>query len=456
MILQDRPSQTGLIISVAFALLMSKIDSSIVNISLPVISKDFNITTSEASWIIISYLLILTCTMMLFGKLYDMVNTKRFFIAGYIVFIAGSLLCGLSINLRMLVISRVVQALGGAVLNIGAYVMVSRFLPENRFGWAFGILTAVNAIGVSIGAPIGGFITVHLSWQWIFFINIPIGLAAILQVLKSIPNETAHTKNPIKIDYAGAILSMLALLSLLIALNLGDELGWFSLPIILLFLGFAVFAFIFIVIEKQSPDPLVHLSFFRDKGFLFTLSATVTALMILSGTSFLMPFYLESIMGLTADKVGLFILVYTGVFAVVSSLLAGRLSDKIVPARICAAAISSAAFASLFFSFTLSLSGYIFIIIFFVWLGTSLGFFMPSNNNQVMRHAKPETEGEISGLLSTSVNLSFTFGVCIFETIYSHSNNILHGFRNAFIFGFIACTAAMFLSFASIKSKSSR
>lgn len=451
-ILQDRSSQTGLIISVSFALLMSKIDSSIVNISLPVISRDFHITTGEASWIIISYLLVLTCTLLLFGKICDLVNIKKFFIAGYAAFVAGSLFCGLSVNLPMLVASRVIQALGGAVLNIGAYAIVSKFLPVDRLGRAFGILTAVNAVGVSIGAPIGGFITAHFSWQWIFFINIPIGCVAILQVLKAVPADAPGEKRKAKIDFTGAALSMLALLSLLMALNLGNELGWFSLPIILFFLGFAVFAFLFILIEKRISEPLVHLSLFRDRGFLFTLSATVTALMILSGTSFLMPFYLEQVMGMTADKVGLFILIFTGIFAIVSSLFAGKLSDRVMPAKICAAAIFSVALSSLFFSFTLALSGYIFVVIFFVWMGVSLGFFMPSNNSQVMHKAKQETKGEISGLLNTSVNLGLTLGICIFETICSQSGNMLHGFRNAFVFGSVSCAAAMVLSLASIKA----
>lgn len=431
---------------------MSKIDSSIVNISLPVISRDFHITTGEASWIIISYLLVLTCTLLLFGKICDLVNIKKFFIAGYAAFVAGSLFCGLSVNLPMLVASRVIQALGGAVLNIGAYAIVSKFLPVDRLGRAFGILTAVNAVGVSIGAPIGGFITAHFSWQWIFFINIPIGCVAILQVLKAVPADAPGEKRKAKIDFTGAALSMLALLSLLMALNLGNELGWFSLPIILFFLGFAVFAFLFILIEKRISEPLVHLSLFRDRGFLFTLSATVTALMILSGTSFLMPFYLEQVMGMTADKVGLFILIFTGIFAIVSSLFAGKLSDRVMPAKICAAAIFSVALSSLFFSFTLALSGYIFVVIFFVWMGVSLGFFMPSNNSQVMHKAKQETKGEISGLLNTSVNLGLTLGICIFETICSQSGNMLHGFRNAFVFGSVSCAAAMVLSLASIKA----
>lgn len=455
MILQDRSSQTRLIVSVAFALLMSKIDSSIVNISLPVISNDFQITTGEASWIIISYLFILTCTLLVFGKICDVVNIKKFFIIGYIAFVGGSLFCGLSPNLPMLVASRVFQALGGAILNIAAYAIISKFLPENRLGWAFGILTAVNAIGVSIGAPLGGFITVHLSWRWIFFINIPIGVVAIIQALKAVPGEAAEARKTVKIDYAGASLSMLALLCLLTALNLGGELGWFSLKIILLFAGFLVFAFLFIFMEKRSPEPLVHLNLFKDKGFMFTLSATVTALMILTGTSFLMPFYLETVIGMTADKVGLFLLIFTGIFAIISSFFAGKLSDRIMPAKICAVSIFSVALASLFFALTLDRSSFIFITISFLWMGASLGFFMPSNNNQVMRKANTETKGEISGLLNTSVNLSFTLGICIFETIYSHQSNILTGFRNAYIFGFIACTAAMILSLASIKARRS-
>lgn len=456
MVLEDRSSQVGLIAGVAFALLMSKIDSSIVNISLPVISRDFHITTGEASWIIISYLLILTCTLLLFGKICDLVNVKKFFITGYVVFVAGSLFCGLSANLPMLVASRVIQALGGAVLNIGAYAIVSKFLPPGRLGWAFGILTAVNAVGVSIGAPIGGFITVHLSWQWIFFINIPIGCVAILQVIRAVPKDTTEAQRRAGIDYLGAVLSMLSLLSFLMALNLGSELGWLSVPIVLLFLGFVVFAFFFIFVEKRVAEPLVHLSIFADRGFLFTICATVTALMILSGIGFLMPFYLELVKGMTADKVGLFILVFTGIFAIVSSAFAGKLSDRIMPAKICAVAVFSVALASLFFSSIVGAPGYVYVTIFFVWMGASLGFFMPSNNNQVMRKATSETKGEISGLLNTSVNLSFTLGICIFETIYSLNTNILHGFRNAFIFGAITCGVAMVLSLASIKAKTAR
>lgn len=454
MILEKRSSQIALIVSVSFALLMSKIDSSIVNISLPVISREFGITTSEASWVIISYLLILTCTLLLFGKICDLINIKRFFIAGYGIFVLGSLFCGLSPNLPTLVASRVVQALGGAVLNIGAYAIISRFLPRTGIGWAFGILTAVNSAGVSIGAPLGGFITVHLSWKWIFFINIPIGIAAIFQVIKAVPNDDAKRER-VRIDYTGAALSMLSLLSLLMALNLGSELGWFSVPIVLFFVGFLVFGFLFLFTEKRVGEPLVHLEIFADRGFLLTICATVTALMVLSGTGFVMPFYLELVKGMTADKVGLFILIFTSVFAIVSSVFAGRLSDKIMPAKICAAAIFSVALSSLFLALILGAPGYAWLIVSLVWMGASLGFFMPSNNNQVMGHATPKTQGEISGILNTSINLSFTLGICIFETIFSLQKSVLIGSRNAYIFGCASCFAAMLFSLASVRARRS-
>jgi MFS family permease len=246
LIVIDPAKQRWIIYSIAFAAFMVMLDNYIVNISLPAISKSFNVGIDGVSWIVIVYLLILTSAIPFFGKLGDRVGLIKLFIAGYLVFISGSLLCGLSSSLYMLIFSRFVQAIGGAVLYTVPSAIITRFLPPEKRGYSFGILATAAAVGFAMGSPLGGLITANFGWQWVFLINIPIGISAIIIVLKKFPREKEISLIREKFDILGVFYCFFWLITLMFSLNMGRKFGWTSPLIVGSFAASLVFLILFI------------------------------------------------------------------------------------------------------------------------------------------------------------------------------------------------------------------
>ncbi|MGA2405086.1 MAG: DHA2 family efflux MFS transporter permease subunit [Syntrophobacteraceae bacterium] len=462
---REAPGYWGIAGSVAFAAFMTKLDTYIVNITLPTIARYFNVGTSEASHTIIAYLVVGTSTLLFFGRLGDKVGLRKIFLWGYGLFTVGSLLCAASCSIIMLVGSRLIQGLGGAMLISSGYAIIAKFIPANKTGWAFGILSTSAMLGVIIGAPLGGFINGYLSWHWIFLINIPVGIMAIIAALRALPggSEAASPDSGLNQgnDVPGTLLSFLGLSALLYALTTGQEWGWTS-PVTggLLFLSFLVIV-AFLIWEKCCICPLIDFALFRNSRFACATMAAFFGYMLMGGNAFLMPFYLELAKGLNTVSVGLLLLV-NSVASLVLGLIAGRLSDRISPSFLTTVAMASAALSSYFFSGCLKFPGLVPVVVFLAWFGVSYGVFVSPNNNQAMS-ALPENEsGMGSGVFNTVNTLGLAFGVTLLELILSqavphggasletHLNlgkisagDFLGGFEKAYLFGAIMCMAAL-------------
>jgi predicted MFS family arabinose efflux permease len=356
-----------------------------------------------------------------------------------------------------------------------SFAIISKFIPADRLGWAFGITSTSSALGVATGAPVGGLVTGYLSWHWVFFINIPVGIAAIFIAVKMIPDDSivksgdAQKGQKKSFDIPGAIFSFIGLVALLYVMNSGRKLGWSS-PVILLSIAVvAVFLSAFIIREKRCSAPLLNLSFFRNPAFTFALLATFTAFMLIAGNAFLLPFYLQVLKGLSAPQTGMVLLTYSLIYVFLSSP-AGRLADKVNPTSLCTIAMISAAACTFTFSLTLPLQGLTPVFIFLAWLGLSYVIFFSPNNAQVMRLAPQGNQGVTSGLFNTVTNLAMVFGVCTFEVIFSASTPAITkginasgttlpremltgGFQNAYIFGGVLCVAGMIFSLLTRSTK---
>ncbi|MDD5170941.1 MAG: DHA2 family efflux MFS transporter permease subunit, partial [Syntrophales bacterium] len=385
---QDK-NQRLIVFSVAMAVFMVRLDGYIVNISLPTISRYFQVDVGEVSWVVISYLLIMTSSMLIFGKLADKIGLKRIFMGGYVVFTAGSLLCGLSPSIYFLDISRALQGTGSAMMVTSAFAIISRYLPAEQTGWAFGICSFANSLGIMIGAPLGGLITSYLSWNWIFLVNIPVGIVALFIAGRALPYEIKARPDNLRFDWAGSVLSIIALSLFVFSLSMGNEMGWTSSPI-LCASGSSLLAFMaFIRQESAHPDPILDFSMFKKRNFAFAIMTTLLAVMLLSGGNFLLPFYLEIVKGLKSDLVGGVILIYSIVYMPIG-LFSGRLSDRINPVIICSSAILLTAISCGAFASTLSLSGLLPPILFLVLLAVAYGFFFAANHHLVMSLAPVE------------------------------------------------------------------
>lgn len=457
----------GIAASVAFAAFMTKLDTYIVNITLPTIARYFNVGTSEASHTVIAYLVVGTSTLLLFGRLGDRFGLRKIFLWGYGIFTVGSFLCAVSCSIFMLVGSRLVQGLGGAMLISSGYAIIPKFLPSDRTGWAFGILSTSAMLGVIVGAPLGGFINGYLSWHWIFLLNVPVGVVAIVAAMKSVPGEVEKPlpeTRPGGNDIPGTLLSFIGLSILLYALTTGEEWGWTSPVMFSLFVAAFLLILAFIIWEKLCSSPLLDFGLFRNTRFACATLAAFFGYMLMGGNSFLMPFYLELVKGLNTVSVGLLLLI-NSVASLVLGFTAGRLSDKIPASFLTTFAMLLAVSSSLFFVVYLKTPGLVPVVVFLAWFGVAFGMFVSPNNNQAMSAMPEDERGMGSGVFNTVNTLGLAFGVALLELILARSVpyggtslesrlgsgtisalDFTGGFEKAYLFGAAMCLAALVCS----------
>ncbi|MBP7864308.1 MAG: MFS transporter [Acidobacteria bacterium] len=416
----QRSEHLPTIVMVCFASFMATLDAYIVNVSLPAIAQGFRASMSDVSRVILCYMLSLSSTTLVFGKLSDRLGARRLLLLGFAVFGGASLLCGIAPTLLSLIGARFVQGFGAAMIIISGYAALSKFLPETLRGWAFGLVSTSAALGVAVGAPLGGVVTGYLSWHWIFLINIPIGGMAILAGRRFLPDDsreaTAREREPF--DYPGALFSFLAILGLVYALNNGTEHGWGSPPILTAFGIALVFLFLFLRRETRCPAPLLKLSLFAIRRLDVALIAFMAATMVIAGNNFLMPFFLEYGKGLPPQQTGFVLMIYSVALMLVGPL-AGRLSDRLPPTVLCTLGMASASGACLFFALDLQTPGLGSALVFLAWQGASLALFLSPNANHVMRLAPAGEQGSTSGVFNLFSRLGMILGVCLFESIFT-------------------------------------
>ena len=419
---QKRSKQVGIIISGSLAGFMVLLDNNIVNISLPNIASSFNISTSTVVQIVLIYLLMLSSSMIIFGKLADKYGVKKVFISGFIVFTASSLLCGLAPNYPLLLSARGLQALGGSMLFATALALVTKFIPANRRGWAFGIFAPVSALGLLIGNPLGGLITGMLDWQWIFFVNIPIGILAIIFALRTIPADHPRvvSKKRVRFDYVGSFLSFAGLALLVYFLSKGRMLGWTSTMTLTGLLVSILLLVAFVFWEKRVKEPILDLSIFRNRSFSFAILASIFGFGLMAGSNVLLPFYLIYGLKIDVTHAGFILMTFAVVFSL-SSMVTGRLSDRVSKVRLTILGMLLAIGSCIAFALLLPQLHLGILFGFMILLGISYALFITPNNNQVMSIAPAEKQAISTSVFKLSTNMGQMFGLIIMEMIFSLS-----------------------------------
>jgi EmrB/QacA subfamily drug resistance transporter len=460
------PARQRLILACAtISVFMCTLDSSIVNIAMPAISRDLHVDTGLVSRISLVYLLMLTGTILLCGRLGDRFGLSRVYQAGLVIFTIGSLLCGLSRSIDALIASRCVQALGGAVMYAITPALVPRYLPPTSRGFAFGLITTAAGLGISTGAVVGGFIVAHFHWSWIFLINIPVGVIAVILVRLVLP-PSPGIRDGTSFDWPGVVLLFLGLTTFLFALNRGHELGWASPRIVSALLAAAVLIPGFIFREIHTPHPLLELALFRNRTFTWANIANMFGFMLVSGTAFLLPFFLIQGHGLTSDRAGLLMLCSSGVM-VACAPLAGSLADRFPARWLCAGSMVVLMLSYVYFAVYLCSrpvavhGGVAAIILYLVFTGMGMGFFTSPNNSQILGSCDKQHQATASGVLKTLSSMGQVLGVCLFETLYAHFQSmnvagpasddaLFRGFRAAFI---LAAVFALLGALASLQTR---
>jgi len=311
--------------------LMAAIDSTIVILGLPQMMVDLHADLIEMIWVIMGYILVSTVFLLTFGRVADMFGRVRMYNLGFVVFTLGSALCGLSANAVQLILFRLVQGSGAAMMLVNSVAILTEVFPANERGRALGINAVTWSAGGVLGPVLGGVILDAGDWRWIFFINIPIGILGALWGFLAL-KEMSSRKGGEKFDPLGAAAFSLGLICILLALTLGIEYSWFSLPILLLFGGFVVFLAVFFWWERRAVNPVMDFSLFRNRIYNFSVLSAMMQALALFAVNFLIVFYLQVVRGFDPLKAALLLIplpLVTSVMAPLSGWIADRIGARI-------------------------------------------------------------------------------------------------------------------------------
>lgn len=432
--------------TISIASFMVNLDTFIVNVSLPTIAESFNTNTSNISWIVLSYNLMVVSLLLVFGKLGDKIGLKRMFTLGFLIFTISSILCGISNSLLMLIFSRFIQGIGASVLYALPQAMITKYIPQEKRGMAFGILASAAALGITLGAPIGGLITGVLSWRWIFFINMPVGIFAIFHLMKILPKDFYDFTSKKPFDYIGAIFSFLSALFLTFYINKIHTNSTNSAFMFVILILATIFTVAFWIRMKNYKFALIDIKVFKNISFDFANIAMFLLSAFLAGTNFLMPFYLYEIKHLSVANVGFVFILYS-ISYLITSLISGKISTKIKSYKTCIFSMLLSTINILFFVYTSTTTNLWQVELFLILCGVSFSLFITSNNNFVMSMAKASNAGMYAGIHRMTGRLGMLFGVVGFEAIFSiFSHNNLLAFQISYGVGAIICILALLFS----------
>jgi len=411
---------------IGIAIFMGALDTTIVNIALPTISDLFGISMGTASWVATIYLLIMAGSILIVGKAADIIGFKNIFLTGIGIFTIGSLLCGFlpafTQSFETLILARVIQALGGAMMVSVAPAMINVYLPQEIQGKNMGIIMSLAALGTALGPTVGGFLTQYLSWEWVFYINIPIGIIAVLAGRKIIPGtlDKINWNDFSNFDKNGALLIFIALAAILFVISEGDSFGWTSVTILgSTLLGIICLAW-FIHTERKSSDPVLDLGLFKSKTFLLLNFIVALVYMVFAGVNYLLPFFLQIIKGFEASTAGL-ILTALSAGLMICGIIAGLVYNRVGGKKLTLCATVLMAIGYFLMSRLNGSSSTLYIITCLFLIGAGIGLMTTPVSNMVMSLAPAKKKGMVSSLLSLERFAPMTIGIAFFNLFFVNS-----------------------------------
>ena len=402
--------------AVGMGVFLATIDGSIVNVSLPTMERSFHTDFALVQWVVLAYLLTVTTLMLGIGRLADIYGKKSIYTTGFIVFTIGSVLCGLSPTIYFLIGFRVVQAVGAAMIMALGMAIVTEAFPRSERGRALGMVGTIVSVGIMVGPTLGGLIIQNLSWHWIFFVNVPIGIIGTFMVTRFVP--AFKPPGGQRFDYWGAIALCVSLLSLLVALTLGQRNGFGDSNVLILIGLFMILLVTFIFIELRTEQPMIDLRIFRNSLFSVSLTSGFNVFICLSGSLILMPFYIQNVLGYDVQQTGLLMAtvpVALGVVAPISGALSDRFGSRLM--TVVGLVVLSIGFlgVSSLNAETTTL-GY---VLSFLPVGIGMGIFQSPNNSAIMGATPRDRLGIASGMLAVTRTLGQTTGIAVLGALWA-------------------------------------
>jgi EmrB/QacA subfamily drug resistance transporter len=408
--------------AVAFGLFMIMLDNTVVNVALPAIERDLNMSISGLEWIVTAYALVFAALMITGGKLADLLGRKRIFLVGLVIFTLASLACGLAPNAGILIGARAVQGVGAALMNPATLSIIAATFPPKERGQAIGIWAGVSALALAIGPLVGGLIVDHISWSWIFFVNVPVGLLAIV-VSQLVIRESRDTSHEQSIDVPGLLTSGLGLFSLSYALIEGNTLGWSSAEVLALFVAAALLLVAFVLFERHQRLPMLDLSLFRIGSF---VGANVVALLVslgMFGVFFFVSLFVQNILGYSPTQAGLIFLPMT-ILIILIAPIAGKLSDRIGSRWLMGIGMTTLSVSLLFYQRVGIGSNFWTLLPALMLGGVGMAMTMSPMTSAAMGSVPTDKAGVGSGVLNSFRQVGGSLGIAVIGAIvasYTHA-----------------------------------
>ena len=416
----------------SIALFMAALDNLVVTTALPVIRKSFGANIAELEWIVNAYTLTFAVLLLTGAALGDRFGRKRVFIIGLATFTAGSAIAALSTDVSQLIVARAIQGVGGAIITPLSLTILSAAVPIERRAVALGAWGGIAGLAIAIGPLIGGAIAEGLAWQWIFWLNVPIGLIAI-PLSMAFLTETYGPRQ--RLDLPGLAIITAGLFSLVYGLVRGNELGWTS-PEILAALGIGVVGIVaFVGWEARSAEPMLPLRLFRSRTFSAANVASLLMYFGMFGSIFLLAQFFQLVQGYSPFQAGLRTLPWT-LMPIFVAPTAGFLSTRTGTRPLIVTGLALQALALAWLSIiTTPTVDYLVIVPAFVVAGIGMGMFFAPIANVVLSAVRPEEEGKASGANNAIRELGGVFGVAVLASVFTANGS--YATPQAFVDGMI-------------------
>lgn len=403
--------------AIAFGTFIGYLDSSIVNIALPTLTRYFQTDLSVIKWVVTSYLLMITGLVVIFGRLADMYGRKRLYIFGFVVFIVSSALCGASTTIWSLIAFRCFQGIGAAALLANGAALIGETFPTKERGKAFGMLASVLAFAAITGPLIGGFLTQHVGWSSIFYVNVPFGILGAVLAAKVLPSQE-RVRSVERFDFTGAATLFACLTAFLLLTSALSKSDWELSTVLSLTIATVLFATGFLMVENRVEHALLDLQIFREWAFSAAALSSFLAYWSIASIAFLVPFYLDRVLLLDPTRSGA-LLAPVPVALVVAAPLGGRLADRFGIRTITTTGAVINFFGLIALS-TLGINtGTLGVILRLVPFGIGMGLFQPPNNTAMMGAVPPNRYGIVSGMIGALKNLGSMTGVAVTSLVFT-------------------------------------
>lgn len=418
--MKESKLQWYILATVIIGTFLGRLDQTIVNLALPKMIDYFGITVSSASWIATAYILANAIFVPIWGKLGDNIGRKKVYVIGFVVFIIGSVLAGLSWNLTSMIVFRVIQAIAGSAdYPTAMAILAITFRDQRARAQALGIWSSSFAAASVFGPLIGGPLIDNFGWRSVFLVNLPVGLIGLAMALAFI-NESVSEKKTEKFDWWGASMLGGALASLVLVLDKGLDWGWLSMNSILTYICVVGFSIAFYYIEKNHPDPIVDFKFFKISVFNYTLLNNFIIFMGLIGSIFLIPIFAQTFLGLDATQSG-YLFIPMAFTMVIAAPLGVKLIGILEARYIIFLSTAVAAVGMLMFTILDPRSSVWAIVIPLGIMAFGMGFGM-SQRTTIIANVVPHDEiGVASSILALARNIAGAFGIAIFGTILQNA-----------------------------------